>query len=65
ELDVSKNVKLTKLYVTDNKLTKLDVSHNPKLRALWATENPLEGLDITSNSSLSDYEVDEGVLVQE
>lgn len=65
ELDVSKNIKLTKLYLTDNKLTALDISHNPKLRALWATGNPLESLDISANPSLSDYEIDDGVLVKQ
>ena len=56
-LDISKNVKLTKLYVSDNKLTNLDISKNVNLTIVDAYKNKLTGLDTRKNVNLEQLRV--------
>ena len=52
KIDVSKNLKLQTLFVTNNKLKSLDVSKNTDLRDLACYNNQLEKLDVTHNTKL-------------
>lgn len=51
-LDVSKNVKLQRLYVEQNRLTSLDTSANQELREAWFAKNHFTRLDFSKNSKL-------------
>ena len=53
ELDVSKNINLTKLWCSTNKLTELDVSKNINLTKLWCSTNYLTELDVSKNKNLT------------
>lgn len=52
-LDLSKNVKLERLYVGYNRLTALDTSANVNLREVWVEGNLLQRLDFSKNHNLS------------
>lgn len=52
-LDVSKNVKLTKLFCDSNQLETLDVSKNTELTMLYCGENQLKTLDLSQNTKLT------------
>ena len=47
-IDVSKNTKLTRLYLDDNDLKKLDLSHNYDLERLYVESNDIEELNISA-----------------
>ena len=51
-LDVSKNVKLTRLHCGFNQLTSLDVTNNPKLEDISCAGNNLNSLDVSKNTEL-------------
>ncbi len=51
-LDVSKNVKLTRLLCGFNQLTSLDVTNNPKLEEFRCAGNNLNSLDVSKNTEL-------------
>ena len=52
DLDVSQNVLLTKLFVTNNKLSTLNVSQNKQLKQLKCKGNQLSSLKILNNDQL-------------
>ena len=52
-LDISKNQKMERIYLTDNRLTSLDVSNNPNLTDIWAEGNKLQSLNLTKNPFLN------------
>ena len=52
DLDVSQNVLLTKLFVTNNKLSTLNVSQNKQLKQLKCNGNQLSSLKILNNDQL-------------
>jgi len=56
-LDLSKNNKLTGLYVEGTGLTELDLSHQPHLMSLGASFTPLTKLNIAGNKALEYVEV--------
>ena len=51
-LDLSKNTKLQKLYVSNTGLTTLDLSLQPELTDLLASDTPLTKLNIAGNKAL-------------
>jgi hypothetical protein len=52
-LDISKNQKMERIYLEDNRLTSLDVSNNPNLTDIWAAGNKLQSLNLTKNPILN------------
>jgi hypothetical protein len=52
-LDISKNTKMERIYLADNRLTTLDVSKNPNLTDIWAEGNKLQSLNLTKNPFLN------------
>ena len=52
-LDISRNQKMERIYLTDNRLTTLDVSNNPNLTDIWAEGNKLQSLNLTKNPFLN------------
>ena len=52
DLDVSQNVLLTKLFVTNNKLNTLNISQNKQLKQLKCKGNQLSSLKILNNDQL-------------
>jgi hypothetical protein len=52
-LDISRNQKMERIYLTDNRLTNLDVSNNPNLTDIWAEGNKLQSLNLTKNPFLN------------
>lgn len=61
-LDISKNTKMERIYLTDNRLTTLDVSNNPNLTDIWAEGNKLQSLDCTKNPLLNMIIVPDNLL---
>jgi len=54
-LDVSKNIALTKLICSSNRLTSLDVSKNIALTEFSCSFNNISSLDITKNTALKSF----------
>jgi hypothetical protein len=52
-LDISRNQKMERIYLSDNRLTNLDVSNNPNLTDIWAEGNKLQSLNLTKNPILN------------
>lgn len=52
-LDISRNQKMERIYLTDNRLTSLDVSNNPNLTDIWAEGNKIQSLNLTKNPFLN------------
>jgi hypothetical protein len=52
-LDISKNQKMERIYLSDNRLTSLDVSNNPNLTDIWADGNKIQSLNCTKNPQLN------------
>ena len=51
-LDVSKNVALTELLVSDSQITSLDISNNLKIKRLQISNSQLKALDVSKNIEL-------------
>ena len=52
ELDLSKNLKLEKVYCDNNYLQQLIISNNYNLSILWCFSNYLTSIDVSNNKSL-------------
>jgi len=61
-IDVSKNINLTRLSVYRNKLTNVDISNNINLTDLSVDENKLTNLDISKNTKLTVLSFDSNQL---
>ena len=56
-LDISKNLNLTSLWVTNNQRINLDVTKNVKLTSLWITNIELSNLDVSKNINLTSLRI--------
>ncbi|MFL0081185.1 InlB B-repeat-containing protein [Tenacibaculum maritimum] len=54
-LDLSKNTKLTTVWISKNNLTHLDLSKNIHLTGLSIYENSLTNIDLSNNTSLTNF----------
>jgi hypothetical protein len=45
-LDISRNQKMERIYLSDNRLIALDVSNNPNLTDIWAEGNKIQSLNL-------------------
>ena len=61
-LDVSQNILLTKLFVTNNKLSTLNVSQNKQLQVLKCNGNQISNLKILNNTLLETLDVRDNQL---
>ncbi len=57
-IDISKNVRLEKLYISDTLLTELDVTKNVMLKVLVCGSNDLAKLDVSKNTELEELAFD-------
>ncbi|BDD02606.1 hypothetical protein AUTU_00890 [Aureibacter tunicatorum] len=64
ELDVTKNLKLTHLYINDTKIFRLDLLENTELVSLECVNTILHYLDLSSNQKLSHCRVPEDTWFQ-
>ena len=61
-IDVSKNVKLQRIYLMGNELTTLDVSKNSALQELYVRDNKLTSMNLTANKTLNSLTIDKNDL---
>jgi hypothetical protein len=52
EIDVSKNIKLERLFIGNTKISSLDISKNTSLIELYCVDNMLTSMDVSNNTSL-------------
>ena len=64
EVDLSKNTKLTTIYMNRHELTKLDVSMCKNLEKLSVSNNDLETLILPNNSALTELDCDKNWLTE-
>jgi hypothetical protein len=61
-LDISRNQKMERIYLSDNRLIALDVSNNPNLTDIWAEGNKIQSLNLTKNPILNTIIVNDNRL---
>jgi Leucine-rich repeat (LRR) protein len=63
ELDLSRNIKLQELNVSNNELTELDLSNNLELVKLDASGNDLRAIDVSFNRKLEELNLSRNLLL--